>query len=402
MLIKELAQLCNAQPSGGDTSQSIHTAADIMSAHAHQVTVLSDGKYKKYLKDCQSSACFISEQLAEGSDAPATLTLLICKDPEISFLNAVKALHPEPHLKRQVSEHAVLADTATLGFDTHVGPFATIGQHSSVGDSSTIEASVHIGNHVAIGKNCRIHPNVVIYDHSVIGNSVIIHAGAIIGADGFGYKFRDNQHIKVPHVGNVVIDDNVEIGANTCIDRGALGSTRIGLGSKIDNLVQLGHGSPSKILSLANKAVRDTLRQNHLEGGRDGMDIALLRVTGKQIVYSGANRPLWKISSSGVFEEIKPTKNGIGGYTEEDVAFDEHAVECASGDMIYIFSDGYADQFGGDKGKKLTTKRFRDLLIQISGSHCDEQCKKLAAYLSEWKGNTEQVDDLLVIGIRIQ
>jgi UDP-3-O-[3-hydroxymyristoyl] glucosamine N-acyltransferase len=83
----------------------------------------------------------------------------------------------------------------------------------------------------------------VIYDHSVIGNNVIIHAGAIIGADGFGYKFRDNQHIKVPHVGNVVIEDNVEIGANTCIDRGALGSTRIGLGSKIDNLVQLGHNN---------------------------------------------------------------------------------------------------------------------------------------------------------------
>ncbi len=243
MLIKDLAQLCNAQFTGGDATLSVNAAADIMSAHAHQVTVLSDGKYKKYLKDCLASACFISEQLAEGCDAPPGLTLLICKDPEISFLNAIKALHPEPHLKRQVSEHAVLADTATLGFDTHVGAFTTIGQHSSVGDSSSIEAGVRIGDHVAIGKNCRIHPNVVIYDHSVIGNNVIIHAGAIIGADGFGYKFRDNQHIKVPHVGNVVIEDNVEIGANTCIDRGALGSTRIGLGSKIDNLVQLGHNN---------------------------------------------------------------------------------------------------------------------------------------------------------------
>jgi UDP-3-O-[3-hydroxymyristoyl] glucosamine N-acyltransferase len=242
MLIKELAKLCDAQPQGGDASVTIQSAADIMTAHAHQVTVLSDGKYKKYLKDCKASACFIAEALIDD-DVPSGLTLLVCNDPEISFLNAVKALHPEPHLKRQVSEHAVLADTSTLGFDTHVGPFATIGQYSSVGDSSTIEASVHIGNHVAIGKNCRIHPNVVIYDNSVIGNNVIIHSGAIIGADGFGYKFRDNQHIKVPHVGNVVIEDNVEIGANTCIDRGALGSTRIGLGSKIDNLVQLGHNN---------------------------------------------------------------------------------------------------------------------------------------------------------------
>lgn len=242
MLIKELAKLCNAQPRGGDLSVTLQSAADIMTAHAHQVTVLSDGKYKKYLKDCKASACFIAEALIDA-DVPDGLTLLVCDDPEISFLSAVKALHPEPHLKRQVSEHAVLAETSTLGFDTHVGPFATIGQYSSVGDSSTIEASVHIGNHVAIGKNCRIHPNAVIYDHTVIGNNVIIHSGAIIGADGFGYKYRDNQHIKVPHVGNVVIEDNVEIGANTCIDRGALGSTRIGWGSKIDNLVQLGHNN---------------------------------------------------------------------------------------------------------------------------------------------------------------
>lgn len=242
MLITELAQLCDARLQGGDTNITIHSAADIMNAHQDQITVLSDGKYKKYLKDCQASACIISESLLD-LDTPPGLSLLICKDPEMSFLTAVRALHPESALKRQVSEHAVLADTTTLGFDTHIGAFTSIGQYSSVGDSSTIESGVRIGNHVAIGKNCRIHPNVVIYDNSVIGNNVIIHAGAIIGADGFGYKFRDNQHIKVPHVGNVVIDDHVEIGANTCIDRGALGSTRIGRGSKIDNLVQLGHNN---------------------------------------------------------------------------------------------------------------------------------------------------------------
>jgi len=243
MLISELARLCEADAQGSDASRTLHSAADIMSANAHQVTVLSDGKYKKYLKDCQAAACFISEALADGSECPDNLTLLVCKDPEIAFLQAVKALHPEPHLKRQVSPQAVLAETSTLGGDVHVGPFATLGQFSSVGDSSTIEANVHIGNHVAIGKNCRIHPNVVIYDHCVIGNDVIIHSGAIIGADGFGYKFRDGCHVKVPHVGNVVIEDHVEIGANTCIDRGALGSTRIGWGSKIDNLVQLGHNN---------------------------------------------------------------------------------------------------------------------------------------------------------------
>ncbi|MGD0959686.1 MAG: UDP-3-O-(3-hydroxymyristoyl)glucosamine N-acyltransferase [Methylomonas sp.] len=242
MLITELAQQCNATLRNGDPGLVIFAAADIMSAQPQQITVLSDGKYKKYLKDCQAGACFIHESESAG-DAPAGMALLASADPEISFLQAVTLLHAEPELKRAVSEHAVLADTAVLGFNVHIGPYATIGQYSSVGTCSTIEAGVHIGNHVAIGKNCRIHPNAVIYDHTVIGNDVIIHAGAIIGADGFGYKFRNNRHVKVPHVGNVEIADFVEIGANTCIDRGALGATRIGEGSKIDNLVQLGHNN---------------------------------------------------------------------------------------------------------------------------------------------------------------
>jgi len=242
MLITELAQLCNATPRGGDASVTLQSAADIMSAQAHQVTVLSDGKYKKYLKDCRASACFIAEALIDG-EVPAGMTLLVCKDPEMSFLTAVKALHPEPALERRISPQASIAETARLENDVHVGPFASIGQHGNIGAGTTIDAGARIGNNVEIGSNCRIHPNAVIYDNTVIGNNVIIHSGAIIGADGFGYKYRDNQHVKVPHVGNVVIDDNVEIGANTCIDRGALGATRIGWGSKIDNLVQLGHNN---------------------------------------------------------------------------------------------------------------------------------------------------------------
>ena len=243
MLLSELATLCNARPQGGDLSASVSSAADIMSAQPQQVTVLSDGKYKKYLKDCQASACFISEALIEPNEVPAGLTLLVCDDPEMSFLSAVSALHPEPSRERQISTQAALAKDVKLGQDVHIGPFSSIGEGCSIGDRSIIEASVHIGRNVSIGQNCRLHPNVVVYDNTVIGDNVTIHAGSIIGADGFGYKYRNNQHVKVPHVGNVVIDDNVEIGANTCIDRGALGSTRIGWGSKIDNLVQLGHNN---------------------------------------------------------------------------------------------------------------------------------------------------------------
>ena len=243
MLITELAKLCDAVIEGDQATTDVMACADIMSAEQQQVTVLSDGKYKKYLADCQASACFISPALVEGSEIPAGLILLICPDPEMSFLTAVNLLHPEPALQRSISAQAAIEATAVIAENVHIAAFASIGQHTQIGSNSTISAGARIGNHVKIGTNCLIHPNAVIYDHTVIGNNVIIHAGAIIAADGFGYKFRNNQHVKVPHVGNVEIADNVEIGANTCIDRGALGATRIGAGSKIDNLVQLGHNN---------------------------------------------------------------------------------------------------------------------------------------------------------------
>ncbi len=240
--IEQLARLCQADIQSDNITEPLTAAADIMTAERGQVTVLSDGKYKRYLPDCKASACFISPKLIP-EQKPEHLTLLVCDDPEISFLEAIKILHPELEVEKGVSEKADIADSVSLGHAIHIAAFSTIGKDSEIGDHSEIRAGVHIGRNVKIGQYCKIYPNAVIYDNTVIGDYVIIHAGAIIAADGFGYKYRNNQHIKVPHVGNVVIEDYVEIGANTCIDRGALGSTVIGAGSKIDNLVQLGHNN---------------------------------------------------------------------------------------------------------------------------------------------------------------
>ena len=242
LTLTELAQRCDAEIQGNDTAINISTAADIMSAVKNQVTVLSNPKYEKYLKKTKASACFISAKLI-SDEIPSDLQLLVCKDPEISFLKAVSALHPEQKIIRSISKKTDIADNVSLGKDINIGAFSTIGEYSSIGDGTEIFAGVHIGRQVKIGKNCRIHPNVVIYDKTEIADNVIIHSGVIIAADGFGYKYRNNEHVKVPHVGNVVIKDNVEIGANACIDRAALGSTIIGAGSKIDNLVQVGHNN---------------------------------------------------------------------------------------------------------------------------------------------------------------
>lgn len=309
MNIHELARRCDATPQGGDPSLTIDSAADIMSARPGQVTVLSNSKYRKYLNDCQASACFISATF-EGEDVPDTLTRLVCEDPEISFLTAVSTLHPQNEIDRQISPHAVIADDAILGKDLHVGPFSTIGQQSNIGDGSEIHASVHIGNHVRIGQHCKIYPNVVIYDNSVIGDHVMIHAGAIIAADGFGYKFRNNQHIKVPHVGNVVIADHVEIGANTCIDRGALGSTTIGAGSKIDNLVQLGHN---------NKVGRCVIicGQSGISGSCTIEDGAVLAGSSGVADHVTIGQQAVVMARSGVSQDVKPGMQVWGSPAKE-------------------------------------------------------------------------------------
>ncbi|WP_031434916.1 UDP-3-O-(3-hydroxymyristoyl)glucosamine N-acyltransferase [Methylomarinum vadi] len=332
LTIQELAHLCDAAPQGGDLSASIHSAADIMTAQAGQVTVLSDSKYKPYLKDCKASACFVSSEF-HTEEAPAGIAMLLSKDPEISFLNAVDALHPVAKIDRQISPHAVIADRVTLGDNLHIGPFATIGQHCSIGADCEIHAGVHIGNNVKIGKHCKIHPNVVIYDNTVVGDHVIIHAGAIVAADGFGYKYRNNQHIKVPHVGNVVIADHVEIGANTCIDRGALGSTTIGSGSKIDNLVQLGHN---------NKVGRNVIicGQSGISGSCTIEDGAILAGSSGIADHVKIGQQAVVMARSGVSQDIKPGTQVWGSPAKErKVAWKELAALSKLPDLLKKFKE---------------------------------------------------------------
>jgi UDP-3-O-[3-hydroxymyristoyl] glucosamine N-acyltransferase len=242
IILKELAALCDARIEGGDSSASVHSAADITSAQEGQVTQLTNTKYARHIKASTATACFIGEGFIVDS-IPENMALLICTDPEMSFIKAVELLHPAKPYANQIAKQAVIDNTVTLGNEVFIGAYAVIGENTQIGENTAILPGAYIGNNVNIGRNCRIHPYAVIYDNSIIGDNVTIHSGAIIGSDGFGYKFRNGAHVKVPQVGNVIIEDCVEVGANTCIDRGALGSTVIGMGSKIDNLVQIGHNN---------------------------------------------------------------------------------------------------------------------------------------------------------------
>ena len=162
-------------------------------------------------------------------------------NPKLAFSYIGAALNPPIRREPEIHTTAVVAETADIALTAYIGPNVCVGEYAHVGAYTRLEAGVVLGSHVTVGDDCVIHPNVVLYDGVTIGTRVILHAGVCIGADGFGYVRHDHGYQKFPQVGTVVIEDDVEIGAHTCIDRAALGRTRIGRGTKLDNMVHVGH-----------------------------------------------------------------------------------------------------------------------------------------------------------------
>lgn len=162
-------------------------------------------------------------------------------NPKLAFALLSEILHRPKRRIAEIHALALVSEGAVIGNGVFIGPFACIGEKSRIGDGTQVRAGAKVGDRVTIGKDCVIHPNVLIEDDCTIGDNVILHSGIVIGADGFGYVRDTDRYVKFPQIGSVVIEANVEIGANSCVDRGALGETRIGEGTKIDNLVQVGH-----------------------------------------------------------------------------------------------------------------------------------------------------------------
>ncbi len=238
--VLELAQFSGTQALGGDPKAMIEAAANIDEADATQVTFIGSSKYLGKLTSSRAAAVFVPKDTPANS-APASTALLPVDDPEIAFISCLHRLYPRPRPPATRSEQAFVDSSAQVGSGTTIEPFVHIGARARIGKGCHIAAGCHIGEDVVIGDNCVLHPNVVLYYETVLGDEVIIHAGTVIGADGFGYKLRNGRHVKFPQVGNVVIGSQVEIGANTCIDRAALGATRIGEGTKMDNQVHIAH-----------------------------------------------------------------------------------------------------------------------------------------------------------------
>lgn len=247
----------------------LDSLAPLESASPTQLSYIDQDKYVSALADSQAGAVLIRAHLAP--QVPAHIQALIVDDPHLAFalLSALFAKGDFSEGDLESSHIAHIDSTARVSLR------ATLGANVRIGADTLIMPGVVIGDDVSIGKNCKIYPNVVIYRDTLIGDNVSIHAGSVIGCDGFGYAHtKDGKHIKIEHNGRVVIEDDVEIGANNTIDRAVFGETRIKQGAKIDNLVQIGHncviGQHSILVSQVGLAGSTTTGRNVVMGGQAG------------------------------------------------------------------------------------------------------------------------------------
>jgi UDP-3-O-[3-hydroxymyristoyl] glucosamine N-acyltransferase len=235
MKLKDIASLINGVLSG-DGKIEITGVSRASGAKAGDITYLSGSRFLADARNGEASAVIV-KSVINDLDKPQ----IVVENPDLAFILLLEQFYSTPGPGPGISSRASVSDDAIIGENVTISDFAYIGRGAVIGRNTIIYPGVYIGDSVKTGENCILYPNVTLYEGINIGNRVIIHAGAVIGADGFGYVFDGGTHRKIPQVGTVLIGDDVEIGANTTIDRATTGATVIGSGTKIDNLVQIGH-----------------------------------------------------------------------------------------------------------------------------------------------------------------
>lgn len=298
----QIAEMLNGQVEG-DGTVMINDLSKIEEGLPGTLTFLANPKYEQYIYTTEASLAVVSKDFTPEQDLPSTLTLLRVEDPRTSFATLLKAYDQMIAMPPEISESALIHESATIGESVYIGPGAIIGSGSNVGDNSVIHSGALIGNDVALGTNCIFYPGARVLDRCKIGNHVTLHSGVVIGGDGFGFAPNsENNYHKVPQIGNVVIEDHVDIGANTAVDRATLGSTIIRKGVKIDNLIQIAHnveiGENTVIAAQTGIAGSTKIGKNCMIGGQvgiighitiaDGVKIAAQSGIGNSITQEGA------------------------------------------------------------------------------------------------------------------
>jgi len=258
----------------GDPEVKVNTVAKIEEGHSGALSFLANPKYEHYLYTTKSSIVLVNKDFMPSGKVEATLIKVEnAYDAFASLLRLIDQARPR---KKGIHPTAVIEPTASIGMDVYIGPYAYIGENCTIGDGCSIFPHVFLGDNTNIGKNCTLFPGVKIYHDCIIGMNCIIHAGTVIGSDGFGFAPQsESEFMKIPQIGNVVIEDNVEIGANVAIDRATMGSTVIRKGVKLDNLIQIGHnveiGENTVMAGQTGIAGSTKIGRNCMFGGQVGV-----------------------------------------------------------------------------------------------------------------------------------
>jgi UDP-3-O-[3-hydroxymyristoyl] glucosamine N-acyltransferase len=223
----------------GDPEIVVSGVAPLDRAGPAEISFFASGKYTALAAASRAGVILVTPELAD--EACGAATRIIVASPHDAMLSLLPQLYPEPPVTPGVHPSAQLGQGVVLGARVAVGPNAVLGPGARIDDDALIGANVTVGAGVQIGSGSRVYPNATLYPGTVLGKRVFIHSGVRVGSDGYGYVFRDGAHQKIPHIGGCIVEDDVEVGANTTIDRGSIGDTVIGAGTKIDNLVQIGH-----------------------------------------------------------------------------------------------------------------------------------------------------------------
>jgi UDP-3-O-[3-hydroxymyristoyl] glucosamine N-acyltransferase len=282
----------------GDGSLELSGARSIGEAEAGHITFVAHKKYLPSLKASGASAVIVGQEIETDK------AQIVVRSPALAFARLLGVFHPEKRLAPGVDPRAAIGPNVTLGNNVTVSALVSLGEGTVVGDDSVLHPGVVVGEGCQIGHHVTIHPNVTLYAGTVIGNHVVLHAGVVVGADGFGYTLDEKgRHYKVPQVGRVVIDDRVEIGANTCIDRAALGVTHVKEGVKIDNLVQVAHnctlGEHSILVAQVGLAGSCKLGHHVVLAGQVGLADHV--TIGDQAILSAQSGTFRDIEAGGVY-----------------------------------------------------------------------------------------------------
>lgn len=275
LTLGELAESVKCQVVG-DRNIEVSAVASVISAIPGSLVFVEDEKNLQDALESRASAVVVGRGTYEASKQYSK-PLMIASQPKLAFALAAKTLHPPPERRSGIHPSAIVHPSASVHKSATIGEHVVIGEDSQIGERTILRSGSAVGASAIIGDDCELHPNVTVYAGALIGNRVIVHAGAVLGSDGFGYV-RDkasSRYQKFPQIGGLEIADDVEIGANTTIDRGALEITRIGRGSKIDNLVHIGHncqiGENVVVAAQAGFSGSIVVEDNVVIGGQVGL-----------------------------------------------------------------------------------------------------------------------------------